>query len=126
MSLEPGVPVTESEMEVDAPTKELTNFAGHIVDSNPGSPQKSPKDRLVELLDQVETHVDRLRRDALKLEEDRDTLLTTIDTLRNSEMIVDLTESKSCDITSKKLTPLDFGFIAYYKCLECDCRPQMY
>ncbi|KAK7865108.1 hypothetical protein R5R35_014640 [Gryllus longicercus] len=63
-----------------------------IVDSNPGSPQKSPKERLVDLLDQVEIHVERLRRDALKLEEEKDTLLTTLDTLRNSEMMIDLTE----------------------------------
>lgn len=65
-----------------------------IVESNPGSPQKSPKDRLVDLLDQVEMHVERLRRDALKLEEEKDTLLTTLDTLRNSEMLIELSDSK--------------------------------
>lgn len=66
----------------------------HIVESGPASPQKSPKDRLVDLLDQVEIHVERLRRDALKLEEEKDTLLTTLDTLRNSEMMVELNERK--------------------------------
>lgn len=63
------------------------------VDSNPGSP-RSPKDRLIELLDQAEVHVERLRRDALKLEEDKDAMLTTLDTLRNSDMMSQLTEGK--------------------------------
>ncbi|XP_069690499.1 BAG family molecular chaperone regulator 2 [Periplaneta americana] len=69
-----------------------------IVESNPGSPQKSPKDRLVDLLDQVEMHVERLRRDALKLEEEKDTLLTTLDTLRNSEMLIELSDSEREDV----------------------------
>jgi BCL2-associated athanogene 2 len=66
----------------------------HIAEPNPDSPHKSPKDRLVKLLDQVEMHVERLRKDALKLEEERDTLLTTLDTIRNSEMMIDLSDSK--------------------------------
>jgi len=65
-----------------------------IAEPNPDSPHKSPKDSLVKLLDQVEMHVERLRKDALKLEEERDTLLTTLDTIRNSEMMVDLSDSK--------------------------------
>jgi BCL2-associated athanogene 2 len=65
-----------------------------VVEPNPNSPQKSPKDRLVKLLDQVEMHVERLRKDAFKLEEQRDTLLTTMDTIRNSEMMLELSDGK--------------------------------
>ncbi|KAJ9577311.1 hypothetical protein L9F63_006150 [Diploptera punctata] len=68
------------------------------IESNPGSPQKSPRDRLIDLLDQVEMHVERLRREALKLEEEKDTLLTTLDTLRNSEMMIELSESEREDV----------------------------
>jgi uncharacterized protein (DUF2342 family) len=71
-----------------------------IVESSARSPQKSPKDRLVDLLDQVEIHVERLRRDALKLEEEKDTLLTTLDTLRNSEMMIELSDSKYTTLCS--------------------------
>ncbi|XP_046999373.1 BAG family molecular chaperone regulator 2 [Schistocerca americana] len=92
------LPATESWniMEVDSGSKvieESAEVVTHIVDSNPGSPQKSPKDRIVDILDQVELHVERLRREALKLEEERDTLLTTLDTLKNSEMMIELSES---------------------------------
>jgi hypothetical protein len=65
-----------------------------IAEPNPDSSHKSPKDSLVKLLDQVEMHVERLRKDALKLEEERDRLLTTLDTIRNSEIMVDLSDSK--------------------------------
>ena len=71
-----------------------TSHSSQIVESNPGSPQKSPKDCLIDLLDQVEMLVERLRKDALKLEEEKDTLLTTLDTLRNSEKIVELEDSR--------------------------------
>jgi BCL2-associated athanogene 2 len=65
-----------------------------IAEPNTDSPRKSLKDRIVKLLDQVEMHVERLRKDALRLEEERDTLLTTLDTIRNSEMMIDLSDSK--------------------------------
>jgi BCL2-associated athanogene 2 len=65
-----------------------------IAEPNPDTSLKSPKDSLVKLLDQVEMHVERLRKDALMLEEERDALLTTLDTIRNSEMMIDLSDSK--------------------------------
>jgi hypothetical protein len=65
-----------------------------IIEPNEGSQQKSPKSRLIHLLDEVEIHVERLRRDALKLEEEKDRLLATLDSLRNSEMMIDLSDSK--------------------------------
>ncbi|XP_044735938.1 BAG family molecular chaperone regulator 2 isoform X2 [Chrysoperla carnea] len=56
------------------------------------------KDRLVRLLDQLESHVERLRKDACHLEEEKDTLLSTLDTLRNSDLLQDLTENEQDDI----------------------------
>lgn len=52
--------------------------------------QKKPKDRLVDILDQIEAHVEQLRKDASKLEDEKDTLLTTLDTLRNNEILCEL------------------------------------
>jgi BCL2-associated athanogene 2 len=65
-----------------------------IVEPKDGSQQKSPKSKLVNLLDEVEMHVERLRRDALKLEEEKDRLLSTLDSLRDSEIMIDLRDSK--------------------------------
>lgn len=57
-----------------------------------------PKDRLVSLLDQIEVHVEQLRKDAWRLEEERDTLLTTLDTLRNNEILSGLDETDKDDV----------------------------
>jgi BCL2-associated athanogene 2 len=65
-----------------------------IIEAVEGSQEKSPKSRLVNLLDEIEMHVERLRRDALKLEEEKDRLLATLDSLRNSEIMIDLGDSK--------------------------------
>jgi BCL2-associated athanogene 2 len=65
-----------------------------IVEPKEGSRQKSPKSKLVTLLDEVEMHVERLRRDALKLEEEKDRLLSTLDSVRDSEIMIDLRDSK--------------------------------
>ena len=51
-----------------------------------------PKDRLVSVLDRIEMHVEQLRKDAIRIEEERDTLLTTLDTLRNNDVVVSLEE----------------------------------
>lgn len=56
--------------------------------------QLKPKDRLVTLLDQIELHVEQLRKDAARLEEEKDTLLTTLDTLRNNDILISLEERK--------------------------------
>lgn len=56
----------------------------HIMESSDLAYVK-PKDRLVSLLDQIELRVEQLRRDASRLEEEKDTMLTTLDTLKNSE-----------------------------------------
>lgn len=53
-----------------------------------------PKDRLVSILDRIETHVEQLRKDAMRIEEEKDTLLTTLDTLRNNDVVVALEDSE--------------------------------
>lgn len=55
---------------------------------------KKPKDRLVYLLDQIELRVEQLRRDALRLEEEKDTMLTTLETLRTNENVTLLEEGE--------------------------------
>lgn len=57
--------------------------------------EPKPKDRLVGLLDQIEMHVEQLRKDAARLEEEKDTLLTTLDTLRNNDILIAL-EEREC------------------------------
>lgn len=66
----------------------------HIIESADCDGTSKPKDRLVNLLDQIEVHVEQLRKDAWRLEEEKDTLLTTLDTLRNNEILSGLEESK--------------------------------
>lgn len=58
-----------------------------------------PKDRLVSLLDQIEMRVEQLRKDAARLEEEKDAMLTTLDTIRNNEMLVALEEADRDDVT---------------------------
>lgn len=58
------------------------------------TPSRSPKDSIIDYLDTVEKHVERLRREAAQLEEDRDTIFITLDTLRHSQALEDLSESE--------------------------------
>lgn len=60
--------------------------------------EPKPKDRLVGLLDQIELHVEQLRKDAARLEEEKDTLLTTLDTLRNNDILISLEEPDRDDV----------------------------
>lgn len=66
----------------------------HILESADCDGSGKPKERLLSLLDQIEEHVEQLRKDAWRLEEEKDTLLTTLDTLRNNEILTVLEESK--------------------------------
>ncbi|XP_015108359.1 BAG family molecular chaperone regulator 2 [Diachasma alloeum] len=62
------------------------------------SEYRQPKDRLVTVLDQIELRVEQLRRDALKLEEEKDTMLTTLDTLKNNEILGFLQDPDKDDV----------------------------
>lgn len=78
-------------MDVESTVVESTP---DVDDSGTSDMGKTPKDRLTELLDQVELHVERIRFEAAKLEEEQNTLFTTLDTIRNSEQLSTLDESK--------------------------------
>ncbi|XP_011266902.1 BAG family molecular chaperone regulator 2 [Camponotus floridanus] len=67
-------------------------------EQRPHGNEPKPKDRLVGLLDQIEMHVEQLRKDAARLEEEKDTLLTTLDTLRNNDILIALEEPDRDDV----------------------------
>lgn len=55
---------------------------------------KPAKQRVVELLDVLEGHVENVRKEALKLEEERDSLLASLDSVKNADVVGELSESK--------------------------------
>lgn len=67
------------------------------------SNEQKPKDRLVGLLDHIEAHVEQLRKDAARLMEEKDGLLTTLDTLRNNDMLFTLEEREWTSFTISQL-----------------------
>ena len=66
----------------------------HILENVEDFSDSDPKDRLVRMLDRIEMHVEQLRKDAFNLEEKKDSLLTTLDTLRNTDVVVSLADRK--------------------------------
>ncbi|EFA05854.1 BAG family molecular chaperone regulator 2 [Tribolium castaneum] len=68
------------------------------IDENNTVDPKSPKERVLELLDILESHVEKLRREAAQLEEDRDHLLSSLDSVRNTDLIVDLPDNDRDDV----------------------------
>lgn len=70
----------------------------HITESADCDVSFKPKDRLISLLDQIEVHVEQLRKDAWRLKEERDALLTTLDTLKNNEILNGLEETDKDDV----------------------------
>lgn len=54
----------------------------------------NPVFRLIAVLDQVEMRVERLRRDTIRIEEERDSLLSTLDSIKHSELLGDVTDCK--------------------------------
>ncbi|XP_022128527.1 BAG family molecular chaperone regulator 2 [Pieris rapae] len=60
---------------------------------------QAPKDKLISVLDQVELRVERLRRDTTRIEEEKDSLLSTLDSIKHSELLSDITECDKDDIT---------------------------
>ncbi|KAF6203344.1 hypothetical protein GE061_003762 [Apolygus lucorum] len=77
-----------------------------VMDTDYGTPKVEvnddmtvdPKDRLLNILDRIEAHVEDLRRESLRLEERKDTLFTTLDTIRNSEHLNNLADTDKDDI----------------------------
>lgn len=52
------------------------------------------KENVIDILDEVERHVERMRQEAVHLEEERETIFTTLDTLKHSHIFEKLNESK--------------------------------
>ncbi|XP_014208262.1 BAG family molecular chaperone regulator 2 [Copidosoma floridanum] len=84
----------------------------HIVESMDDFGGK-PKDRLVTVLDRIEVLVEQLRKEALRIEEEKDGLLTTLDTLRNNDLVVNLDETDKDDI-------IKYTERLYTRCLTID------
>lgn len=57
-------------------------------------PSRLPKDSIIDYLDTIEKHVERLRKEAVQIEDERDTIFITLDTLKHSQALEDLSDSK--------------------------------
>lgn len=64
------------------------------IDENNTMDNKPPKERILSLLDLLESHVEKLRKEAAQLEEDKDQLLATLDSVRHTDLMNQLDESK--------------------------------
>ncbi|XP_014227815.1 BAG family molecular chaperone regulator 2 [Trichogramma pretiosum] len=69
----------------------------HIIESMDDFGGK-PKDHLITILDRMEMHVEQLRKDAMRIEEEKDSLLTTLDTLLNHDLFVGLEDTDKDDV----------------------------
>ncbi|XP_072942833.1 BAG family molecular chaperone regulator 2 [Epargyreus clarus] len=89
-------------MEVDQYTSDWTYTAEGsrlpLIDETTALGTQPPKDRLISVLDQVELRVERLRRDTIRIEEERDSLLSTLDSVKHSELLGDISECDKDDI----------------------------
>ncbi|XP_026320628.1 BAG family molecular chaperone regulator 2 [Hyposmocoma kahamanoa] len=70
-----------------------------LIDETSATGSQPPKDRLIAVLDQVELRVERLRRDTARIEEEKDSLLSTLDSIKHSDLLNDITECDKDDIT---------------------------
>lgn len=69
-----------------------------LIDETTTLATQAPKDRLIAVLDQVEMRVERLRRDTVRIEEERDSLLSTLDSVKHSDLLADISECDKDDI----------------------------
>ena len=56
--------------------------------------EATARERVMRLLDKLGMTVERLRKEALKVEEDREMLLTILDVLKKSDRMAELNDSK--------------------------------
>ncbi|XP_060536191.1 BAG family molecular chaperone regulator 2 [Cylas formicarius] len=68
------------------------------IDENLTHDPKTPKERILGLLDLLESHVEKLRKEASQLEEDRDHLLATLDSVKNADLMNQLNENDADDV----------------------------
>ncbi|CAG9127332.1 unnamed protein product [Plutella xylostella] len=90
-------------MEVDQYAMAVCEWQGEgsrlpLIDESSALLPQAPKDRLVAVLDQVEMRVERLRRDTVRIEEEKDSLLSTLDSVRHSDLLGDVTDCDKEDI----------------------------
>ncbi|KAF5270212.1 hypothetical protein FQA39_LY08426 [Lamprigera yunnana] len=85
------------------------------IDESLASDSKSPKQRLVELLDLLEAHVEKLRKDAIQLEDDRDALLSSLDSVKNTDLLLELSDNEQDDV-------LHFADRIVNRCLTIDIK----
>lgn len=64
------------------------------IDENNIMDNKTPKERIVERLDFLEGHVEKLRKEACTLEENRDQLLASLDSVKTTDLMNELAESE--------------------------------
>lgn len=62
------------------------------IDENNTIDEKKPKERIIQMLDMFESHVERLRKEAARLEEEKDNLLASLDSIRHTDSLKDLDE----------------------------------
>ncbi|KAK9502892.1 hypothetical protein O3M35_011579 [Rhynocoris fuscipes] len=60
--------------------------------------KRPPRDKLLGILDQIEAHVERLRKETQLLEEKKDSIFTALDTIKNSDLITELQSTDRDDI----------------------------
>ncbi|XP_039759276.1 BAG family molecular chaperone regulator 2-like [Pararge aegeria] len=90
-------PDRAQKMEVDVYTiPECSRLP--LIDETSALGTTAPKDRLISVLDQVEMRVERLRRDTVRIEEERDSLLSTLDSVKHSELLAEISECDKDDI----------------------------
>ncbi|KAK4884661.1 hypothetical protein RN001_000932 [Aquatica leii] len=85
------------------------------IDENLAIESKPPKQRIIELLDILESHVEKLRKDAVKLEDDRDALLASLDSVKNTDLLLELSENERDDV-------LHFADRIVNRCLTIDLK----
>lgn len=68
------------------------------IDENVVMSSKPPKERILEMLDLLEGHVEKLRKGASQLEEDRDALLSHLDSVLNTDLMYHLEDSEYLSI----------------------------
>lgn len=66
----------------------LPNICERLID------ERLMKENVIDILDEVERHVERMRKEAVHLEEEKETIFTALDTLRHSHIMEDLNEGK--------------------------------
>ncbi|CAH0550625.1 unnamed protein product [Brassicogethes aeneus] len=79
-------------MDVD-PSPSSSSYSTSLVlpkiDENNTLEMRNPKERMIEILDVLEGQVEKLRKEAYQLEENKDQLLSSLDSVRNADLLLD-------------------------------------